>query len=1131
RNVAFNQSTNQTSTYNKYSSNLAVDGKRNAAFNDGSCTHTNTGLTQNPIWTVQFKKLFSVNRYVLFNRIGNQDRLSKFQLRSYNTENQPVFEYIDKGPVSGNWRYIVTSNKTDPVQTVTITNNHHEYIQTLCEVEIYGETQFCDLGKYGLDCEKFCNCFNRSETCFVSTGGCPTGCAAGFTGEGCNTSCKLGTYGVDCVFSCSNLCLNGTCDITTGECTIGCIDGYKSKYCNETCDLGTYGSNCKFNCSDNCKIETCSTNNGTCQCNPGFKGDKCEEECEPKRYGDGCQSNCSENCLNETCDNRNGHCKGCVAGREGVYCNNNCSSGKYGINCSQTCSEMCNGTCHPVNGSCGGCKVGFMGDWCETKCKNGTYGDACKSNCSEKCKSSDVDNEDICHHQNGQCLLGCQKGYTGVMCSEAAKQEEESNGSAAIVVPIVIVLFLAVVMLMGIFIWRKKKGKEKKAQSTDASTVKGTTTSVYVSAVENQTELVDSQELVMDAVLPSTNHEEVYYNTAAECVNTSVPLEDLHNYLKSHSRTFFEEQFKKIPAQTDSPTSVGLSKDHKQKNRYKNIISYDHSRVHLSINMEKKHGDYINASFVKSYKKDEKFIASQGPSKIILVDFIRMLWEQKAEKVVMLTNLVEEGKQKCERYWPTENEEEFEEFRIRMTSLEIFADCTIRKLEISMAGAAVHAFTQYHFTSWPDKGVPETPWSLVDFEQRVSFLPTKTPIVVHCSAGVGRTGTYIALHNVMSQAKETGFFDFYTTLIKLRQDRMQLVQTAEQYIFLHKAALVAMLCLDTTVHQNDISQHIQKLQSKHTSDESYFQKEFKAICDACDDNIDETDDEGSGDNASNTYFNSKSVNNKSKNRYSNILPKNKYRPFLHCDTQDLGDYINAVVLPCFSKLNHQYVTQLPLPSTVVDFWRLVTQFKVSLIIAFELNMKDKDSTIGQYLPSHKGVVAQFGQVDVEAVNVNKEDLWEESTLAVTVHKRKKTRLSTSSSHTEEMSVTHLEFNGDINQTEKLLQFISYTRSHKARQAGKIIYTCRNGADLSGLACVLSLLLDRMDHDHHITVPLVVGAVKNVRPQIIPTLDQYKTLYNLLKQYSESEDIYCNVGSSSRQNLITPDDDTNIYANS
>ncbi|KAH9508433.1 hypothetical protein Btru_055224 [Bulinus truncatus] len=316
RNVAFNQSTNQTSTYDKYSSNLAVDGKRNAAFNDGSCTHTNTGLTQNPIWTVQFKKLFSVNRYVLFNRIGNQYRLSKFQLRSYNTENQPVFEYIDKGPVSGNWRYIVTSNKTEPVQTVTITNNHHEYLQTLCEVEIYGETQFCDLGKYGRDCEKFCNCFNQSETCLVSTGGCPSGCAAGFTGEGCNTSCKLGKYGVDCVFSCSNFCLTGTCEMITGECSKGCIDGYKSKYCNETCDIGSYGSNCKLNCSVNCKIETCSTTNGTCQCNPGFKGDKCEEECEPKHYGDGCQYNCSGNCLNESCDNRNGHCKGCVAGRD-----------------------------------------------------------------------------------------------------------------------------------------------------------------------------------------------------------------------------------------------------------------------------------------------------------------------------------------------------------------------------------------------------------------------------------------------------------------------------------------------------------------------------------------------------------------------------------------------------------------------------------------------------------------------------------------------------------------------------------------------------------------------------------------------------------------------------------------------
>ncbi|KAH9496277.1 hypothetical protein Btru_017972 [Bulinus truncatus] len=255
----------------------------------------------------------------------------------------------------GIWRCIVASNKTESVQTVTITikNNPKENILTLCEVEIYEETQSCDLGKYDRDCEKFCKCFNldqrhvlsalevvhlvvlqdslvkdvtlngekfckcfnESETCFVSTGGCPSGCAAGFTGEGCNTNC------------------------------------------------------------------------------------------EPKRYGVGCRSNCSANCLNESCDNRNGHCKGCVAGREGVYCSNNCSSDKYGINCSQTCSEMCNGTCHPVNGSCvGGCKVGFMGDWCETKCEKGFYGVDCNSPCPENCNNSE------CNHETGKCIK-CKPGY------------------------------------------------------------------------------------------------------------------------------------------------------------------------------------------------------------------------------------------------------------------------------------------------------------------------------------------------------------------------------------------------------------------------------------------------------------------------------------------------------------------------------------------------------------------------------------------------------------------------------------------------------------------------------------------------------------------------------------------------
>ncbi|CAL1541407.1 unnamed protein product, partial [Lymnaea stagnalis] len=246
----------------------------------------------------------------------------------------------------------------------------------------------------------------------------------------------------------------------------------------------------------------------------------------------------------------------------------------------------------------------------------------------------------------------------------------------------------------------------------------------------------------------------------------------------SHTNEFFTTQFKKVPAAKNATTEVGLSEHNKLKNRYKNICAYDHSRVHLEINTAKNEGDYINASYVEGYHTNEKFIASQGPTKHMINDFIRMLWEQRVDKVVMLTNLIEEGKRKSEQYWPDDGDVPFGEIHVRLISAHTFADYTIRNIELSKRNEATQIMTQFHFTSWPDQGVPTVPWGLVEFEQLVSAHPTTRPIAVHCSAGVGRTGTFIALHNVLREAEAMGHVDFFKTLTKLREARILMIQTA-----------------------------------------------------------------------------------------------------------------------------------------------------------------------------------------------------------------------------------------------------------------------------------------------------------------------------------------------------------------
>uniref|UniRef100_A0A2C9KY42 Uncharacterized protein n=1 Tax=Biomphalaria glabrata TaxID=6526 RepID=A0A2C9KY42_BIOGL len=203
----------------------------------------------------------------------------------------------------------------------------------------------------------------------------------------------------------------------------------------------------------------------------------------------------------------------------------------------------------------------------------------------------------------------------------------------------------------------------------------------------------------------------------------------------------------------------------------------DHSRVHLLINTGKKEGDYINASYIRDNNDKVKFIASQGPNKAVLNDFIRMLWEQHVDIVVMLTNLVEEAKVKCEQYWPESGKVSYGDTKVQVIQAKTFADYTIRTIELNQYNGGTRILTQYHFTSWPDQSVPNSPWALVDLAMKVLAHPTTQPIVVHCSAGVGRTGTFIALHNVLKDAEETNRIDFYSTLIRLRQDRIFMIQT------------------------------------------------------------------------------------------------------------------------------------------------------------------------------------------------------------------------------------------------------------------------------------------------------------------------------------------------------------------
>ncbi|XP_056409709.1 receptor-type tyrosine-protein phosphatase O-like, partial [Hyla sarda] len=225
------------------------------------------------------------------------------------------------------------------------------------------------------------------------------------------------------------------------------------------------------------------------------------------------------------------------------------------------------------------------------------------------------------------------------------------------------------------------------------------------------------------------------------------------------------------------------------KNRYTNILPYDFSRVKIVTTEEEDDNDYINANYIPGYNSLQEYIATQGPLPDTRNDFWKMILQQKSQVIVMLTQCNEKRRIKCDHYWPFTSEPvSYGDITVEMVSEEEQPDWALRVFRVSHAPDTQHVM-HFNFTAWPDHGVPaaSAAESVLQFVYMVrqKAAKTKGPITVHCSAGVGRTGTFIALDRLMQHIRDHEFVDVLGLVGELRSYRMSMVQTEEQFVFLH----------------------------------------------------------------------------------------------------------------------------------------------------------------------------------------------------------------------------------------------------------------------------------------------------------------------------------------------------------
>ncbi|GFN78763.1 receptor-type tyrosine-protein phosphatase kappa [Plakobranchus ocellatus] len=949
----------------------------------------------------------------------------------------------------------------------------------------------CARGRYGSGCSQKCknSCAGSGNPCHHIDGKCFHGCDPGFWGDRCKNKCYVGKFGLNCSKTCSTTCRGNKnpCHHVNGKCTRGCDAGYMGHHCEQKCPSGGFGLRCLQNCSIHCAgpDNACDHVDGRCLfgCDPGYKTAQCNIRCDSGTYGKDCNETCSDHCIGEptACNHVNGTCDhGCGIGYLMPICKLECLETKFGQDCEQNCSQTClDNKCDHVTGKCGSCVDGYLNDLCDQECSATTYGSSCKQTCSMDCL------DQLCHHVTGKC-------------HRFAEQQGVEEATISALISVIVMILAALLIIAAIRTWRRHY-KAKRENTTNRAAVLGGVT--YANSTSANTESSSGQvrshvinvNSVYEGNIDDTEEGDDIETPESLCLNistahTAVAVQDLKAYLHQHStNSHFKDQFLALPMKTNGRQRHGLAARNVGKNRYNNIIPYDRTRVLLQADEENDLSDYINASHVRGYHDSEMFIASQGPTQDIMDDFVRMLWEQRVDRVVMLTNLIELGKRKCNKYWPDDSEEIFGEIIVQLLTTRVFAEYTIRHLRLLMGNEPPRDLMHFHFTAWPDKSVPENPWGLVDFYHRVMASPGTGPLLVHCSAGVGRTGTFIALCNLLKEAEITEKMNFQMTLLKLRQDRMHMIQTADQYIFLHKTALVAHMTSGTTIQVKDIAARFHSLEGGASGDEPArtYEKEFADLASVCDENITMSDEQTTG--AEEVYGNV--MAGKCKNRLNNILASNSHRPILSAEKQGEDTYINAVFVPSLHKKSQDILTQLPLPSTVTDFWRLVTQFNVRMVVAFEVESRATDESIADFLPETDGKPFQTDDIEINSTTVDDNSTVKHMYLTI---QRKDSQDPCSSTDLHNVRLTCLLCKNVTLNPESVLGLVEKIQACRPSEDYRTVYMCR------------------LKVDNCLAVPLVVGAIKAIRPQVIPTVDHYKCLYQVLRLHYKTMNVYENV---------------------
>ncbi|XP_019857512.1 PREDICTED: receptor-type tyrosine-protein phosphatase epsilon-like [Amphimedon queenslandica] len=550
-------------------------------------------------------------------------------------------------------------------------------------------------------------------------------------------------------------------------------------------------------------------------------------------------------------------------------------------------------------------------------------------------------------------------------------------------------------------------------------------------------------------------------------------------------------------------TEVANCSENKKRNRFKTILPYDNNL--LTLRPISSRGDcshsYINASYIDGYKKKHQFIATQGPLPQTLVDFWRLIWQEDICCILMMLSITSDGGiVRCQQYWPDAIGVAafYGPFKIIVEGINDNKVSEERIIKLSMTSSSSSdnshkTIHHYLFKCWPDHGVPATPTSTHSFYEQIKmWLDLPPPVLIHCSGGIGVTGMLISIMIGIEQGLSTGGVDVMAIVNKMRSQRMNMIQTEEQYQFVHYVLLEAFYTIGKESITPSNLQLIVKRLGKHDEilNMNRYEAHYKALQVLT--------------VKPNSVLRNFGLSNLPLVRSDLYLPPDEYRVVLNKKTED---FIHASYINGYQEARSFIVAESPTKLTAANFWSMIVKNKCSVIVMLCDIVEMEVDTCYQYWPATYDSERHFDFYRIKHHEMNIDNYYTQTILRV---------LDTQAGEEQTIILIQLPLSNivsdELSHTERVGILSAIQEIEKIqRKTGNnpILVHCSDTVSRSGVFCVLYTSIQQMKIEQQVNIYEILYNMRTCKPGLITTPVQYKMVYLLLMRYVEEFEAYGN----------------------